>query len=256
MFGLPLRTRAPAAAKLVSGEQIRVGGHAVRLKVDGRAKRVSLRLDAPAREVVAIAPSLRRLPEALAFAHARHAWIASRLTALPQGVTLAPGATIPVNGAPCRLERAAMRTAGKLIPATPDEPQRLVASGDGPAFARAVERVLKREALIRLTALTQEMCEALELPLPALALGDAKGRWGSCRSPLRGDTGVIRYSWRLVCAPHAVQRYVAAHECAHLVHPNHGAGFWALNRKLDAGMDPARAWLKLNGASLHALGQA
>ena len=98
------------------------------------------------------------------------------------------------------------------------------------------------------------MCHALAVPLPALALGDAKGRWGSCRSPLRGDAGVIRYSWRLVCAPASVQRYVAAHECAHLVHPNHGAEFWALNRRLDPDMDAARTWLKLHGAALHALG--
>ena len=52
-----------------------------------------------------------------------------------------------------------------------------------------------------------------------------------------------------------MQRYVAAHECAHLVHPNHGAGFWTLNRKLDPEMDAARAWLKRHGADLHALGQ-
>ncbi|CAN5299139.1 M48 family metallopeptidase [soil metagenome] len=255
MFGLPLRARSPAPRKLSSGECVQVGGHPVRLKVDGRAKRVSLRLDGAAREVIAIAPSLRRLPEALAFAHARIAWIDARLGALPHGVPFAPGVIIPVYGAPCRLERAAMRTTGRLVPATPDEPQRLVASGDGPAFSRAVERVLKRDALARLTALTQEMCDALALPLPALALGDAKGRWGSCRSPLRGDAGVIRYSWRLICAPPNVQRYVAAHECAHLVHPNHAAGFWALNRRLDPAMDPARAWLKQNGADLHALGR-
>ena len=93
---------------------------------------------------------------------------------------------IPVHGAPCRLERAAMRTTGRLIPMTPGESARLVVSGDGPAFSRAVERLLKREALSRLTALTGEMCDALGLALPAVAIGDAKGRWGSCRAPLRG----------------------------------------------------------------------
>ncbi|MEJ0066966.1 MAG: YgjP-like metallopeptidase domain-containing protein [Caulobacteraceae bacterium] len=30
-------------------------------------------------------------------------------------------------------------------------------------------------------------------------------------------------------APPAVADYVAAHECAHLLHPHHGPAFWAEN---------------------------
>ena len=232
-----------------------VAGHPVRLRVNAQARRVSLRLDAAKREVVATAPSPRKLSDALAFAHARAAWIARLLEGLPQGAAFTPGSMIPVHGLPCRLQRAAMRVPGKLLPVTADEPARIVASGEADAFARAVERVLRREALSRLTALTAQTCLRLDLPAPPVAVGDAKGRWGSCRAPRDGDHGAIRYSWRLVCAPPAVQAYVAAHECAHLVHPNHGAGFWALNRQLDPVMDKARAWLKANGQSLHALGR-
>ncbi|MBE7218449.1 MAG: M48 family metallopeptidase, partial [Caulobacteraceae bacterium] len=65
----------------------------------------------------------------------------------------------------------------------------------------------------------------------------------------------IRYTWRLVCAPTPVLDYVVAHEAAHLREPNHGAGFWALNRELyGAALEPPRAWLKAHGAELHALG--
>ena len=255
MFGLPFRARPAAAARLIAGEVIMVGDHPVRLRVNANAKRVSLRLDVAKREIVATAPSTRKLADALAFAHARAAWIARLFDGLPRGEPFAPGAIISVGGQPCRLQRAAMRVPGKLLPATADEPARVVVSGEGEAFARAVERVLKRQALADLTALTAQVCGPLSLQTPLVAVGDAKGRWGSCRAPRNGDAGSIRYSWRLVCAPPPVQAYVVAHECAHLVHPNHGAAFWALNRKLDPAMDSARSWLKVNGQSLHVLGR-
>lgn len=255
MFGLPLRARPVAAPRLVAGEVVQVAGHPVRLRVNTQARRVSLRLDAPRREIVATAPSARKLADALAFAQARAAWIARLLEALPQGAPFTAGATIPVRGAPCRLQRAVMRVPGKLLPATADAPARIVVYGEGEAFSRAVERVLKRQALAEFKASTAAACARLTLPVPPVAVGDAKGRWGSCRAPRGGDHGSIRYSWRLICAPPHVAAYVAAHECAHLVHPNHGAAFWSLNRKLDPEMDRARAWLKANGQALHALGR-
>ncbi|GAB3991094.1 M48 family metallopeptidase [Nocardioides marmoraquaticus] len=49
-------------------------------------------------------------------------------------------------------------------------------------------------------------------------------RWGSCTS----GTGEIRLSDRLRTMPTWVQDYVLVHELAHLVHPDHGADFWAL----------------------------
>ena len=55
-----------------------MAGAAVTLKVNRRARRVSLRLDRTRREIVATAPSPRRLPEAAAFARERAGWIAER----------------------------------------------------------------------------------------------------------------------------------------------------------------------------------
>jgi predicted metal-dependent hydrolase len=91
---------------------------------------------------------------------------------------------------------------------------------------------------------------------------DAKGRWGSCR-PARpktrasaGDTGSIRYSWRLVLAPFEVADYVVVHECAHLIEANHGPRFWALVRQVHGSEKPGRAWLRAHGARLHAFARA
>ena len=249
--------RSPVRApRLQAGDRVEVAGAPVRLAVNPRARRVGLRLAAGAREVVAVAPSARRLAEALAFAHARADWIAARLAELPAARPLASGALIPVRGAPCRLERAAMRTPGRLFPATGDEPQRLVASGEGEAFARAAVRVLAREALAELTAKSAGCAARLGLPAPAVAVADARGRWGSCRAPHGGDAGRIRYTWRLVCAPPFVLDYVVAHECAHLIEANHAPAFWALTQRLYGEVAPARAWLKAHGGALHALGGA
>src|SRR5438034_933887 len=86
------------------GERLEIGGATVRLKVSGRARRVSLRVDRAHREILAVAPSLRRLPEAVAFARERRAWVSARLAELPQAAGLAAGSTISLLGEPCRLE--------------------------------------------------------------------------------------------------------------------------------------------------------
>ncbi|HQP21482.1 MAG TPA: DUF45 domain-containing protein [Phenylobacterium sp.] len=89
---------------LEDGDRLEVAGAVVRLKVHNRARRVSLRLDRTRREIIATAPSLRRLPEAAAFARDRAAWIADRLAELPDAEAVAPGVVITLFGQPCRLE--------------------------------------------------------------------------------------------------------------------------------------------------------
>ncbi len=246
-----LLRRAPA---LAHGQVVEVAGCPLRLRVNPRARRVSLRVDAARREATATAPSPRRLRDALAFAETRADWIAAQLEAAPARRPLAPGLLVPLGGAPCRLERAAQRIPPRLVPATPDEPARLVASGEGEAYARAALRALRAEALRRLAARTAVHVRALGLPQPPVAVADAKGRWGSCRGPRAGDPGAIRYSWRLVMAPPEVLDYVAAHEAAHLVEPNHSPAYWAVVARLYGDPAPARRWLREHGPALHALG--
>lgn len=232
-----------------------IGGWPVRFTVNPRARRVSIRIDAVRREAVAVAPSARRLTDAARFADSRAGWIAERLSALPTPSPFRPGAVIEVGGAPCRLERAAMRITPRLVPATAEEPQRLVASGEGESYNRAVLRALRAEALRRLADRTAVHAAALHRPTPTLAVADPKSRWGSCKGASPGVPAVIRYNWRLVMAPLWVLDYVAAHECAHLIEANHGPRFWALVDRLYGDHRPARAWLAEHGAPLHAVGR-
>ena len=249
------RIAAPPSPALKVGDVRLIGGWPVRFTVNPRARRVSIRIDAARREAVAVSPSARRLPDAVRFVESRAGWIAERLATLPTPSPLTPGQIIQVGGEPCSLERAAMRITPRLIAATIDEPQRLIASGDGEAYARAALRGLKAEATRRLTARSGVHSAALNQAMPTLAVADPRSRWGSCKGAAGGKPAVIRYNWRLVLAPDWVLDYVAAHECAHLIEANHGPKFWTLVAQLYGDHRPARAWLAEQGARLHTVGR-
>lgn len=238
---------------LADGDRLEVAGAAVRLKVNRRAQRVSLRLDRTRREIVAIAPSLRRLPEAAAFARERAGWIAERLAELPGAQPLAPGMLIEVFGRPVRLEAGHGR-ARWVEPPDGCTPQ-IVAMGEGEGFTRAVILVLRRKALEVLTTRTRHYALRLAAPMPKVSVADAKSRWGSCKPGPQGTAGSIRYSWRLALAPFEVADYVVAHECAHLLELNHGPRFWAHVRALVGDERRHRDWLRAEGARLHAFGR-
>jgi predicted metal-dependent hydrolase len=240
------------------GDRIEVAGAPVVLRVSARARRVSLRLDAAKREIIATAPAPRLLGEAAAFAGERAGWIRQRLAELPKTAPLAPGVVIEVLGAPCVLEAGPGRA--RWRPAEEGAPLSLILPGEGEAFARSATRLLRAEARRVLTERTIVHASRLDRPTPVVSIMDARARWGSCRPPrTRGfgaaaEVGRIRYSWRLVLAPFAVMDYVAAHECAHLIEANHSPRFWAVVRDLIGDPRPHRAWLRANGSRLHALG--
>lgn len=238
---------------LADGDRLEVAGAVVRLKVHRSARRVSLRLDRTKREIIATAPSQRRLDEAAAFARNRASWIAERLAELPKAEVVAPGMTIHLFGEPCRLE--ASDKPARLHPATGDAPMVITARGDGEVYANAVVRIIRREALRVFTERTAFYCDQLGAKLPSVTIMDARARWGSCRHGLPGKPAAIRYSWRLALAPFEVADYVAAHECAHLLELNHGPRFWAHVTTLVGDERPHRDWLRAQGARLHAFGR-
>jgi predicted metal-dependent hydrolase len=250
--------RSPLRGKTwTDGDRLEVAGTPVTLKVNRRARRVSLRLDRTRREIVATAPSQRRLPEAAAFARERAGWIAERIAELPRATPLHPGMTLEVFGEPVRLEATVGRA--KWLPATDGEPARIAAmvSSDlgGEGYARAVILMLKKRATAVLSERTEVYAAMLGVEAPKVTVADAKGRWGSCRPGVRGSPAAIRYSWRLALAPFEVADYVAAHECAHLKELNHGPRFWAHVRALVGEPKPHRDWLRAEGARLHGFGR-
>ncbi len=225
------------------------GGGVLRLSVNPRARRISIRIDARAGEAVAIAPSERRLSEAVAFARSRAGWIADRLDARVQGRPLEPGQTVLLHGQTTRLEATGTTGAARL--ATEPDGMVIRSGGEGEAFARRVENLLKREARRALEARTDVHVRALGLKPAKVSIVDTRSRWGSCSPHNRS----IRYSWRVVMAPPPVLDYLAAHEVAHLVHADHSPAYWSVVHRLVGDHRPFRAWLREHGPALHAVGR-
>lgn len=220
----------------------------LRLSVNRRARRISVRIDARAGEAVVVAPSERALPQAVAFAESRGLWIAERLSARTATVAIAPGATLPILSETAEL----VSTDGAGAACFVREDGRLLirSGGQGDAFSRRVLNLLKAEARRRLTDRTDVHLETLGQGPVRLSIGDPKSRWGSCSPHNRS----IRYSWRIVMAPPAVLDYLAAHEVAHLIRADHSPAYWAVVERLIGDHRPHRRWLKDHGAALHAVG--
>lgn len=225
------------------------GGVTLRLSVNPRARRISIRIDARAGEAVVVAPRERLLGDAVAFARTKAAWIVERLEARVQGQPLEPGQNIPVNGVLTRLEATGTTGAARLSEDT--EGPVIRSGGEGEAFARRVENLLKRLAREALTARTEVHLKALGLKPVKVSIVDTGSRWGSCSPHNRS----IRYSWRVVLAPPAVLDYLAAHEVAHLVHADHSPAYWSVVHRLVGDHRPFRAWLREHGQALHAVGR-
>lgn len=220
----------------------------LRLSVNPRARRISVRIDARAGEAVIVAPRERMLGQAVDFARSRADWISERLSARVEGLPLAPGAVIPVQGRPTRLEATGTTGAARLVEEA-DGPV-IRSGGEGEAFARRVENLLKRLARQTLTERTEVHLRTLGQRPVRLSIVDTRSRWGSCSPHNRS----IRYSWRVVLAPPPVLDYLAAHEVAHLVHGDHSPAYWSVVERLVGDHRPFRTWLRRHGASLHAVG--
>lgn len=235
--------------RLHDGLKLRLddSGPEVVLRVNRRARRISIRIDARSGEAIATAPSERRLREAVDFARSRRGWIAERQSARPEAHRFAPGGVVRLGDADHRLEAIPGSGAARLAE---DVHGPLIRSGgEGEAFARRVENLLRREARARLETRTRVHEEALGLTPSTVSIMDARSRWGSCTPQTRS----IRYSWRVVMAPDAVLDYLAAHEVAHRIHADHSPAYWRVVHGLVGDHRPHRAWLRDHGAALHAV---
>ncbi len=237
-------------ASYADGQRIELDGVALRLKVNSRARRISLRIAADG-EAVAVAPSRARLAEAVRFARERRAWLAARLAALPRPpAPLCADDRLEVFGERWRLLPDGRRP--RLGARELDGLRTLRGCGAGEIDPGLVRRAIRREAAGVFDARARVHCAALGLAAPPIRLIDARTRWGSCTPAQGGRPASIRLSWRLALAPAAVADYVVAHECAHLIEANHGPRFWAVVERLFGPPKAARAWLRANGAALHA----
>ena len=164
---------------------------------------------------------------------------AARVPPLP---LLADGAEVVVRGTPHRLRLREGR-GGAVRDGVVD--LALAQPGDPPAVRECLERLLRREARSDLIREADRSERVLGVQRSALAVRDQRSRWGSCST-----TGALSFSWRLVLAPPATLRAIAAHEVAHLLVMGHGADFWRAVERADPAFRDGHAWLRRNGHTL------
>jgi len=210
------------------------------------ARRLRLRFDEARGVLKLTCPAAMSRRRALAWALDQRDWIDAQLQRAEQPQPFIPGALIPLCGEDVRLVCAAD------APRTPKlDGTDLRCGGPEAAFERRIETYLKTLALEIMASDVADYAERAGVRPSGVSVGDAASRWGSCSSDRR-----IRLSWRLVLAPVAVRRYVAAHEVAHLVHLDHSPAFKRLEATLfGTGLAQAKSELRRVGPRLRLFGR-
>lgn len=172
-----------------------------------------------------------------------------QLEGLPPPQPFVPGQDILFQGEPFRLVNPPGKGRARI---NRDQRKIIVPSPDPESFPGRVRRFLIREARAELEAATHHYADQLGKRVGKVSVRDQASRWGSAIT--RQGEGHISYSWRLICAPPDILEYVCAHECAHLIEPNHSAAFWAVCERLFPETKRAKRWLNRHGQLLHAVG--
>jgi predicted metal-dependent hydrolase len=221
----------------------------IRLRRHRQARRYTLRVQSPTREVVLTIPPRGTLKEAAAFAQKHGGWIAARLNRLPEAAPFAEGVMLPLRGVAHRIAHRPGTRGTVWTEVAPDGERFLCVAGHAPHIDRRIGDFLRREAKRDLEAASLRHARALGVTVRRVVVRDQSSRWGSCST-----TGVLSYSWRLILAPSPVLDYLAAHEVAHLVEMNHSPEFWRLVNRICPDHERAKAWLDAHGTDLHRYG--
>jgi predicted metal-dependent hydrolase len=246
MSVLPDFLKRPFAKGAAAAPVIDIDGRTMPIVIRrlGQARRMTMRLAPDGSEIRISMPQWGATAEAVAFARARRAWLATQLARHVAPAPLAHGGVLPFRGETL------------LVDHTPDAPRRplvqggrLRLGGPGTGLDGRVRRWLQAEAKQLFAGDLAFYCARAGVAVPQLALTNARSRWGSC-----SGKGVIRLNWRLVMAPDGVRRSVVAHEVAHLLHFDHSPRFHAcLDALFEGDLAAANRWLKAHGRGLYAI---
>jgi len=222
-------------------DAIRIGDPAIEvaLRRNARARRMVLRVAASGRGATLTLPPGIALAHAAAFLNDHEGWIRRNVAAVPARDHVGEGSVLPFGDTTLTLQghagRASVRDGNTLL--LPGAPARF-----GPRAAAWLAEEARRTCV----AGVDHHAGRLKLRAGRVRMADPRARWGSCTA-----AGDLMFSWRLIMAPVAVLDYVVAHEVAHLAELNHSPRFWAVVRQLCPDYEPARDWLRRNGAALH-----
>ena len=220
-------------------------GAPLTIRVNPRARRLLLKVDAADRAVELVLPRGVSAESGFRFLKAQQVWIATRLAALPRRVPFVEGAIVPVLGTPHRIRHESDPAAPPV--AMVDGEIRV--RGDPNHLARRVRDYLIQLARQETTHRARLLAARIGRHITRVTVRDTSTRWGSCSA-----AGCLSFSWRLILAPEPVLDYVVAHEVAHLAEMNHGPRFWRIVQSLTPDHEAPRVWLTRHRNKLWAYG--
>src|ERR1700735_5612438 len=162
------RPSEPQAIEVVFDAAIYI----VRVRRHRLARRYTLRIVAPTREVILTIPPRGTLKEAREFAQKHGGWIAARLGRLPEAAPFADGVVVPLRGVPHRIaHRPGMRGTVWTETATDGE-LLLCVTGHSPHIDRRIGDFLRREARRELEAASLKFADALGVAVKRITVRD------------------------------------------------------------------------------------
>ncbi len=212
----------------------------VSLRRNARAKKMILRVDALTGDIKLTAPRHVSERDLSRFLDESKDWIAAERLKVQANPVLGHGDLLRFAGD--ALEVVYTGVAPRRVTVGHDQ---LMVGGPVDQAPARLERWLKAQAKLELSADADEFASRLSADIGRISIGDMKTRWGSCTS-----TGTLRFNWRLILAPEEVRRYVAAHEVAHLLEMNHSPQFWAHVERVVPDYRILRKWLREQGSEL------
>lgn len=222
----------------------------LKIAANPRARRLTMRIEAGGKGVKVTMPVGMSLKQVEIFIERHRGWIEARLKKLPipqSEPMLKDGVKVPFLGTPHLICHVGGRGVVE-ISKTDDGRPCLLVYGDKQFLTRRLRDFFKKQAENTINPLVTRLADEVGRKPKIIRYKDTVSRWGSCSAD-----GALSFSWRIMMAPKSVVHYLVAHEVAHLIEMNHGPHFWALCEKLAPDAKTARAWLKRNGQSLHAI---
>ena len=208
------------------------------LRKNRNSRRITLRVSALDGKITITGPDCIDFKEFRKFAESKRSWLKSKKESFKPPIFVSEGTIIPILGVDTKISFSDFLEPRKV--------GSFLYIGKGKTVPTQVKNYLKEIGSIHLKHMCEQFAERLGSKVRKITLRDTRSRWGSCSIDAK-----LMFSWRLLMAPENVIAYVAAHEVAHLKHMNHSRDFWETVEYLFGPYKKERAWLKINGSSLH-----
>jgi hypothetical protein len=213
------------------------------LKINPRAKRMALRVDAKARKVNLVLPKRASMRSAYKFALEHKYWIREKISEFPEVIAFKDGLTFPLLDDDITIKIAYDKSLKRTDIQLKNNELLVLTNKEDPSSR--IRRFIINHAKERLSTLAHEKAKMAGKKITRIDVKDTSSRWGSCSSE-----GKISFSWRLIFAPYHAFDYVVAHEVAHLTHMDHSPAFWNHCTDLSANYSKGKTWMKRHSGEL------